>query len=330
MFPILKIGKLMPKFPVIQGGMAVKVSTSSLASAVAEAGGIGIIGASGMKADEVAFEISKSKELSKGIIGINIMVAVSNFLDVVKAAIAEKVDLIIAGAGFSKDLFKMGRDNGVEIVPVVSSLKVAALSQRLGASAVVVEGKDAGGHLGTNLSVREIFPEIKKELGIPVVAAGGLTTGQDIAEMFIMGADGVQLGSRFLMSEECDISPIFKEICLKAKEEDMVLIQSPVGLKASAIKTSFVEKILAEDPEIRTKTCNACLKHCSHSFCILKALVSAREGDTENGLFFAGHDICKINDILPVKEIIERLLSQAHEIIEKHFNPLKKTVSAAL
>ncbi|MDH4101382.1 MAG: nitronate monooxygenase, partial [Nitrospirota bacterium] len=194
----IKIGNFSLEVPVIQGGMAVKVSRASLSAAVANAGGLGVIGASGLSAEEVVQEIREARKLSRGALGINIMVAVSNFTKVVEAAVQEKIDVILAGAGFSKDVFRIALDAGIDVVPVVSSAKVAVLAEKLGAAAVVVEGTEAGGHLGTDRPVRDILPEVIDAVSIPVFAAGGLIDGKDMADVMRRGAVGVQMGSRFV------------------------------------------------------------------------------------------------------------------------------------
>ena len=156
-FPPLKIGNLVPKLPVIQGGMAVRVSMAKLAAAVANEGGIGIIAGTGLSLDELRAEIKKARELTNGIIGVNILFAVSEFADLVKTSIQEGIDLVISGAGFSRDMFQWAKETGTPIVPIVSSAKGAIMAEKLGASAVIVEGKEAGGHLGTDRSIKEII-----------------------------------------------------------------------------------------------------------------------------------------------------------------------------
>lgn len=311
--PELKIGQHVAKIPIIQGGMAIRLSTARLAAAVAEAGGIGLIAASGMAFDELRHEIRLARSLTKGIIGINIMVAARQFARYVETAIDEGIDLVVAGAGFSRDVFPMGIKSGTPIVPIVSSVKAAKISEKLGAAAVIVEGKEAGGHLGTDQSLRAVLPDIKKSVNIPVIGAGGIISGRDIAEVMKLGADGVQMGTRFAASVESNAAPALKEFYLKAKPEDVVLIKSPVGLPGRAIKNPFAKKILectVEGPE----SCVACLKHCAQNFCIISALIRAQQGDVDTGLVFTGEYIHKIDEILPVKEIFARLLKEVEEI----------------
>jgi len=309
--PELRIGHLVAKIPIIQGGMAVRISTGRLAAAVAKEGGIGVIAASGMTLDELRNEIGLARSLSggQGIIGINAMVAARCFLDLIKTAMDAGIDLIIAGAGFSRDMFAVGREHGVPIVPIVASVKAARISQTLGAAAVIVEGKEAGGHLGTDQPMHVLVPAIKKSVSIPVIAAGGIINGHDIVEAFKLGADGVQMGTRFAASEESAADPAFKNMYVNAKKEDIVMIHSPVGLPGQAIINPFAEKTLAGTAP-KPEKCMSCLKHCEQNFCIIDALNRAQQGDVETGLVFAGEHVYRINDVLPVKEIFRRLLQE--------------------
>lgn len=313
--PELRIGKLVAKVPIIQGGMAIRLSTARLAAAVANEGGIGLIAASGMPFDELRHEIKLARKLSPhGIIGINVMVAAREFKGIVTTAIEEGIDLVVAGAGFSRDMFAWGKASGTPIVPIVSSAKLAKISQSLGASAVVVEGAEAGGHLGTNRSSRLIVPEVRAAVDIPVIGAGGVLHGEDIAEMFRLGANGVQMGSRFAASVESNGSEELKKVYLRAnKPEDFILVHSPVGLPGQAIRTPFSERILlgtAPKPE----TCDQCLKKCSHKYCIIRALTRAQQGDVETGLVFSGRRMMEIHDILPVKDIFANIKREMEAI----------------
>jgi len=298
----------------MQGGMAVKVSTAPLAAAVAEEGGIGLIAASGLTDQELKDEIRKARELTKGIIGINIMFAVKRFVELVEVAIQEGIDLIVTGAGFSRDIFPIGQKSNTPIVSIVSSDKLAKIAEKLGAAAVVVEGKEAGGHLGTDRSTLDIVAEVRKAVQIPVIAAGGILTGKDIAKVLKMGANGVQMATRFVLSEECTVAQEFKEAYIKAKPEDVVIIQSPVGMPGRAIKNRFWEK-LANGEDLKPKECFQCLKKCKRNFCIMKALHEGHMGNMEDGLVFSGERVGEIKDILPVKQIITNLVTEAEEYL---------------
>lgn len=300
--PKLRIGKLQPKYPIIQGGMAIRVSTGKLAGAVAREGGIGLIAGSGMEMDEVRNEIRIARSIAEGgIVGINTMVAATEFMDVMKTAAEEGIDLLVAGAGFSRDIFDLAKDYDIPIVPIVSSDRVAALSEKLGASAVVVEGCEAGGHLGTDRPARDIFPEVKAKVKIPVLLAGGVIDKNDIIEAFELGADGVQVGTRFAASFEANVDKAFHDRYLQAKKGDVFRILSPVGLQGNALETVFTQKV--EDGTVEVPACINCLKKCSRRFCIVKSLIEARSGNLDKGLVFAGEHVYRINEILSVKDI---------------------------
>ena len=305
--PRLEIGSLTPEYPIIQGGMAIRLSTSRLAAAVANAGGIGLIAATGMSEEELRSEIREARKLTQGIIGINIMFAYSHFESIVKTAIDEGIDLIVQGAGFSRDIFKWCKDAGVAFVPIVSSAKLGQTSEKLGASALVVEGKEAGGHLGTDRPALELLKEVVEAVNIPVIAAGGIMTARDMAQAFAIGAKGVQLGTLFAATHEAGGADNLKEVYVKATKEDIVLIDSPVGLKGQAIRNVFTEKIARG--EVPPKACYKCLKKCSMNFCIMLALNNAQQGNLDEGLIFSGENIDFITEIVPAKTVIDRLVA---------------------
>jgi NAD(P)H-dependent flavin oxidoreductase YrpB (nitropropane dioxygenase family) len=307
---VLKIGNLTAPIPIVQGAMAVRISTAPLAAAVAQQGGIGVIAGTGMRIDELRREIRKARKMTKGIIGVNVLFAVREFAKLVLAAIEEGIDLVFSGAGFSRDMFSWGRDKNVPIVPIVSSDRLAKLAEKMGASAVVVEGKEAGGHLGTERSVWDILPEVKGAVKIPVIAAGGIIEGRDVVEAVKLGADGVQMGTRFAASVESNASEAFKKLYVDSKKEDVVLIKSPVGLPGRGLRSPFIDR-LESGLGLPIENCVGCLKRCSRDFCIMDALVNAcRDGDFNKALIFSGENVYKISEILPVKEIFRRLLKE--------------------
>lgn len=306
LFPQLNIAHIKAKMPIIQGGMAVRVSTAKLAAAVANEGGVGIIAGTGLTVQALQEEIRKARQLTQGYIGVNVLFAATQFMHLVKAAMKEKVDFIVSGAGFSRDIFSWGKEMGVPVISMASSARVAQLAQKMGAAAVIVEGKEAGGHLGTDRSVFDILPEIVKAVSIPVIAAGGIMDGKDIARALDMGASGVQMATRFVASEECEASDKFKELYLNSCPEDSVLIDSPVGLPGRAIRNRLTERLESEK-QLGIASCKGCLKHCSRSFCILDALEKAVDGDVENGLVFSGEFFHRIKSILSVKKIMAQL-----------------------
>ncbi|MEW8970588.1 MAG: nitronate monooxygenase [Mesobacillus sp.] len=307
-FPKLKIGHMAPSVPIMQGGMGVGISLSGLASAVANAGGIGIISGTGISVEEMVMHIRKARELTQGngYIGVNVLFAMNDFAEKMKAALNEKVDFIISGAGISRDMYSWGKQANIPVISIVSSAKLARISERLGAAAVVVEGFEAGGHLGTDKPLFEILPDIVESVSIPVIAAGGIMTGADIAKALSLGASGVQMGTRFVASEECDAPQSFKDKYVSATEKDTLLVKTTVGLQGRAITNHFTKLITTSD-KLRIKKCRDCLKNCSYQFCTLDSLLTSKDGDVENGLVFAGARVSEIKDILPVRTIIENL-----------------------
>lgn len=316
--PELKIDKLVATIPIIQGGMAVKISTGLLAGTIAKAGGIGVIGASGMDLSELREEIRKARDIAQGgIVAINIMFAAREFLGTVRTAIEEQISCVITGAGFSRDIYKIGKESGTPILPIVSSAKLAKIATGLGASAIIVEGAEAGGHLGTDRPIRDIIPEVRKSTTLPVIAAGGITDGKDIAEMFKLGANGVQIATRFVLTDECAAAPEYKKIYQNAKKEDIYIISSPVGMPGRAINTKFVAKLI-EKKAPKPIGCDYCLKKCSLEYCIIQALINAQQGNVDNGVVFTGANVWKIKDrrIRPATDVLNELVKEAEECLK--------------
>ncbi|MDT8335212.1 MAG: nitronate monooxygenase [Desulfurivibrionaceae bacterium] len=318
--PPLKIGPFTAPIPLVQGGMSIEVSTSALAIPVADCGGIGTIGGSSIPVEELQTDIRKAKKATKGIIAVNIMFAMKNFYELVMASIDAGVDMIVTGAGFSRDIFKIGKDTNTPIVSIVSSPAFAKLAEKLGAAAIVVEAKEAGGHLGTDRSLRDLFPEIRKVVDkVPLIAAGGITNGYEMAEMMDKyGADAVQIATRFVLTKECSVAENFKKVLLNATKDDVTLIRSPVGLPGRAIKTPFVKQLLDDESVLACKKCPyKCLIKCDHVYCISERLRAARDGNIEEGLFFSGENVYKFNDILSVKEVFDQFVSEAESVYKE-------------
>ena len=350
----LKIGDLISEYPIIQGGMGVGVSMHKLAGNVAKEGGIGIISTADigyqdeefnkepMKANLKAIgnEIEKAREIApKGIIGVNIMVALNNYAEIVKECVKNKIDLIISGAGLPKDLPSFVKGTKTKIAPIVSSGRAAKLISKVWMSKynyvpdmIVIEGPEAGGHLG--FKPEELTPEnkpkleditkdvlkevkeIENETGkeIPVVVAGGIFNGKDIAKFLKLGAKGVQIASRFVATKECDASEEFKQAYVNAKKEDIKIIKSPVGMPGRAIRNEFIKKVEANKEKI-TK-CYRCIKTCNPAetpYCITKALINAVKGNLDEGLIFCGSNVDKINKITTVKELMQELVQGAEK-----------------
>ncbi len=357
--PELKIGDLVAKVPIIQGGMGADVSLSSLASAVAREGAIGIISAvhTGFKEEDfeknsltanlrtLKEEIFKAKEKSQnGIIGVNIMVAMRNYREYVQAAVEAKADLIISGAGLPLDLPALVKGTQTKIVPIVSSAKAALViskiwdrKQSTAPDAVIVEGCKAGGHLGFSLEelksenppelldivkdVKEIMKEFscKYNKEIPIIAAGGIFDGNDIVKAIKAGARGVQIATRFVATDECDADIRFKQAYVNARKEEVVIVESPVGMPGRAVNNKFLKK-LEECEKIEPQHCYGCIQKCNPKttkYCISKALLNAVKGNIDEGLIFAGENVYKIDKIVSVKELINELVLQAEEEMEK-------------
>ncbi len=311
----LKIGNVVVPIPIIQGGMAVRISTAPLAAAVANEGGIGVIAGTGMTLDELKAEIREARKLTQGVIGVNVLFAVKEFADLVKTAIHEGIDLVISGAGFSRDMFTWGNENDVPIVPIVSSARLAKLAEKMGASAVIVEGKEAGGHLGTDRPLTDILPEVINAVKIPVIGAGGIIDGKDIARVMKLGANGVQIGTRFAASIESNASDFFKNMYIDAKKEDVIHVKSPVGLLGQGLR-SYFSNLLESDSNPKIKKCENCLKRCSRSFCIMDALYNSYKGgeeDEKRALVFSGEHVYRIKEILSTNEIFKRLLAEVKD-----------------
>lgn len=353
-----RIGNLKIKVPIIQGGMGVGISLSRLAGAVANEGGVGVISAAGLglvhrspllsypeaNIEGLKKEIRKAKKISNGIIGVNIMVAMSDFDDLVKTALDEKVDIIFAGGGLPMNLPKfLKHGSTTKLVPIISSKRAAKLICEKWKSAynylpdaIVVEGPKAGGHLGfkkqsiddsknsldeivndTVNMVREYEERSKTE--IPVIAAGGIYTGEDIFNILKKGAKAVQIGSRFVTTKECDASLKFKQTYINAGENDAEIILSPVGMPGRAIKNKFLEKI-KQGLKIPVKCPFHCIRTCditTSPYCIMLALYNAYKGNMNYGFAFAGSNAYKATSITSVKEIFAELISDWEKAIER-------------
>ncbi len=345
----IKVGNKTSKFPIIQGGMGVGVSMHRLAGNVSKEGGIGIISTADIGYKEEDFEknplkanlraigkeIKKAREIAgeDKILGVNIMVALRNYAEIVKECVKQKIDLIISGAGIPKDLPEYVKGSDTKIAPIVSSLRCCKLIVKHWMSKydyvpdmIVIEGPEAGGHLGfkneelteenkpkledITTEVVDYINDIEKETGkkIPVISAGGIWDKKDIEKYLKLGASGVQMATRFVATEECDASEEFKNAYVNAKKEDIKIIKSPVGMPGRAIYNEFIKD--TEKNKSKIQRCYGCIRTCNGvdaPYCITKALVNAVKGNINEALVFCGSNVDKIKEIVTVKELMQEL-----------------------
>lgn len=358
------IGGLKISIPIIQGGMGVGISLSGLASAVANEGGVGVISSAGLgllyrdfsknfleaSIEGLKEELRKAKEKTNGIIGVNIMAAMTNFEDMVRTSIQEKADIIFAGAGLPLDLPKFLKPDSVtKLVPIVSSGKAARLisakwkmNYNYLPDAFVVEGPKAGGHLGfknkqiadEGYTLEKLIPEVVHEArqleeqynkNIPVIAAGGIYSGDDAYKIMKLGATAVQLGTRFVTTEECDASENFKDEYVQAKEDNIQIIQSPVGMPGRAVQNNFLDRV--KQGLKAPKSCPfKCIKSCEvekSPYCIINALYQAYKGNMKSGYAFAGTNAYKAEKINKVKDVFADLRAGFENALRTDNTPLK-------
>ncbi|MBI9065952.1 MAG: nitronate monooxygenase [Salinivirgaceae bacterium] len=362
MMKSFKIGDLTIKLPIVQGGMGVAISLSGLASAVANEGGIGVISAAAIGMTEPNFEknyrnanknalrkqIQKARSLTDGVLGVNLMVALSDYDELLKVSIEEKIDVVFMGAGLPLKLPQFVLDTGFEnihtkFIPKVSGAKAANLIFKYWASkfnhvpdAVVVEGPLAGGHLGfkkqelidNNIKLSTLIREtvevvavFEKQFNkeIPVIAAGGIYTGADVKEIMKAGAKAVKMGTRFVTTHECDADIEFKNSYINSAKEDITLIASPVGLPGRVIGSEFVDKI--NNGETKPFKCPwKCLKSCDFRtvpYCISQILHNSAQGKLDQGFAFAGSNAYRATEIVSVKEVFESIKEEyANAVVE--------------
>jgi nitronate monooxygenase len=356
-FPGLHIGDLVSRLPIVQGGMGVGISLSGLAAATARAGGIGVIAAAGiglLEADgyedfaganirRLRKEIRKARELIGDVVGgglgVNIMVALTNFADLVKTAVEEKVDVIFSGAGLPVNLPGLVKDLHTKLVPIVSSARAAALIAKRwidkygrAPDGFVVEGPKAGGHLGYKaeeiddpvFSLEKILPEVVAAIKpfevlaghpIPVIAGGGIWSGSDIRKFLELGASGVQMATRFVATEECDADKAFKDSYVDAKKGDLEIIASPVGMPGRALHNDFLAAV-----KLGKKKPFSCPYHCivtceleKAPYCISLALLNAQKGRLDKGYAFAGANAWRVEKIVKVAELMDELTKEYEE-----------------
>ena len=293
--------------PVIQGGMA-WVAEHCLAAAVSEAGGLGIIGAASAPALWVREQIRLVKEKTEKPFGVNIMLMSPYADEVAKVVVEEQVPVVTTGAGSPEKYMKMWKEAGIKVIPVVASVALAKRMERCGADALVAEGTEAGGHIGENTTM-VLVPQIADAVKIPVIAAGGVADGRGMAAAFMLGAQGVQIGTRFVASAEAQVHENYKNYIVKAKDIDSRVTGRSTGHPVRALRNQMTKLYLEKEQEgvpfeeLELLTLGS----------LRKAVV---DGDVVNGSVMAGQSAAMIHDILPCKEIIEKLLAQAEEVMK--------------
>lgn len=290
------------KYPIIQGGMA-WVADSNLAAAVSNAGGFGIIGTGSATADIVKKEIDNCRRLTDKPFGVNVMLMSPNADEVIDLIIEEKPAGITTGAGNPAKYMDRLKEAGIKVIPVVPTVALAQRMEKLGADAVIAEGTEAGGHIG-ELTTMVLVPQVAEALNIPVIAAGGVADGRGIAASFALGAEGVQIGTRFICSEECNIHQNYKDTVLKAKDRDAVVTGRPTGHPVRTLKNKLAKKYLKMEkegasPEELEKLGAGALR------------LAVVEGDKDGGSFMAGQSAAMVREIKPCKDIVEEISKQA-------------------
>ena len=292
------------KYPVIQGGMA-WVATHELASAVSNAGGLGIIGAGGAPASWVKEQIVAAKKETDKPFGVNLMLMNPEADEIAKIIAEEKVKVVTTGAGNPAKYMDMWKEAGVIVIPVVASVALAKLMERGGASAVIAEGMESGGHIGAQTTMT-LVPQVVDAVSIPVIAAGGIADNRGFNAAFALGAEAVQMGTRFVTTYECDADLSYKQAYIDCKKEQIGIVKSPVGMPGRAIFNTFIK----HGSHKIDKKCLHCLEHCNPKeipYCITRALIAAAKGNLDEALLFCGANAWKAEKLEHVADIMEEL-----------------------
>lgn len=298
------------KYPIIQGGMA-WIAESTLASAVSNAGGLGLIAGGSAPIDYLREQIRKTKAAVNGKpFGVNIMLMSPNAEDLAKLVIEEEVPVVTTGAGNPGKFMEAWKEAGIKVIPVIPSVALAKRMERAGADAVVAEGTESGGHIGENTTMC-LVPQVVDALEIPVIAAGGIADGRGIAASMMLGAEGVQIGTRFLAAEECQIHPTYKELVVKAKDTDSIVTGRSTGHPCRNVKTKFAKKLASGEKD-------GSLTPDKFEEITLGSLRKAvQDGNLDEGSFLCGAIAGMIQDVKPCKDIIEEMFSQAEKLLNK-------------
>ena len=297
------------QYPIFQGGMA-WIAESTLAAAVSNAGGLGIIAGGSAPIDYLREQIRRCKELTDKPFGVNIMLMSPNAEELAKLVIEEKVPVVTTGAGNPGKYMAAWKEAGVKVIPVVPSVALAVRMERAGADAVIAEGTESGGHIGENTTMC-LVPQVVDAVEIPVIAAGGIADGRGVAASFMLGAQGVQVGTRFLAAQECQIHPTYKELVVKAKDTDSVVTGRYTGHPCRNVKTKFTKKLASGERD-------GSLTPDEFEQLTLGSLRKAvQEGNLEEGSFLCGAIAGMIKEVKPAKEIIEEMFAQAEKLLGK-------------
>ena len=303
--------KLGMKYPIIQGGMA-WAGTGHLAGAVSEAGGLGIIGTGYWKADKVREEIRRAREVTDKPFGVNVMLLSRHIREVFDVIIEEGVKVVATGAGDPSPFIEELHSHDILVIPVVPSVGLAKMMEKKGVDAVVAEGMESGGHIGM-LTTMTLVPQVVDALKIPVIAAGGIADGRGVAAAFMLGASGVQMGTRFLASEEAEVHENFKNSVVKAKDIDTIGTGELLGNRARVLKTKMSKNFVKQERiEITKPKPDADAIEELENGSLRRAVL---DGDKENGAFMAGQISGMITDIKPVAQILEDVWSQAEDLL---------------
>ena len=297
------------RYPIMQGGMAWS-SDGVLAAAVSEAGGAGIIGTGGRTAEWVAEEIKKAKKLTDKPFGINLMLMAPNANEIADIACEEKIAFITTGAGNPVPWIEKMHKAGIKVIPVVPNVKLAKRVAASGADAMVIEGMEGGGHIGSMTCMALLSNVLKENLPVPVLAAGGISDGRAMAAALLMGADGVQMGSRFLLTTECPVHAKTKEMIVNATDTDCVVTGFSRNMGVRCLINSFTQKYLAAEI---SGAPNEKLMELGTG----PARLGMKEGDTDNGSIMVGESLNVLNEVLPCKDVIEMIIADAKETLAK-------------
>ncbi len=294
------------EYPIVMGGMA-WAGTAKLAAAVSEAGALGVIGSGHLDPDGLREEIRRAKKMTDKPIGVNILLLSPFAGDLVKVAMEEGASAITFGAGNPAKYIPQLKEKGIKVIPVVASESLAKLVERSGADAVIAEGMESGGHIGEVTTI-VLVNKVARTVKIPVIAAGGIADGYGMAAAFALGAEGIQMGTRFVASEESEVHPEFKRRIVKAGIRDTVVTGARLGHPARVLKTPFAKKIL----ELETKSFEEAEK------ALLGSLRRAvKDGDVSSGSFMAGQSAGLVNDIKPVKEIVKEIVEEFKKVVDE-------------